>query len=98
MNNLQVLHPTIGTNGFLTKFGTKKKTKLRVKTATKIKIAFIILLMFSLYANYFFLTQNYVWKCTATFDGVSQNWNLGHLESKNTCNDLIADRLNNLTH
>ncbi len=98
MNDIMVHKPILGTNQWKVKFGDKVKRKLKVRTATKVKVFIIVSLIFSLYLNYYLLKTNYVFTCTAIFDGITQNWNLGHLESKNTCNDLIADRLNNLTH
>lgn len=96
MNN--TLTPAIGSNQFLTKFDAKakRKFKLRIKFATKVKLFIVFLLIFSLYANYYLLKTNYVFTCRAVFDGVEQNWKLGHLMNKNTCNDLIDDRIRNL--
>lgn len=89
-----VQKPILGSNQFLTKFGANKKFKVR--TATKVKITVIALLIASLYINYLTIKDNYVFSCTGVVGGINQKWRLGHFESVNTCNQLTEDRLRNL--
>lgn len=96
MENSLVRTPILGTNQFKVKFGDKVKRKFKVRTATKVKIAVISLLIASLYINYVTIKDNYVFSCTGVVGGINQQWHLGHFESVNTCNQLTEDRLRNL--
>jgi len=78
MENTLVRTPILGTNQYKVKFGEKVKRKLKIKFATKVKIAFTIILIASVYANYALLKANYVITCSAG----------GHFVSKQTCGEL----------
>lgn len=99
---MNTLTPTLGSNQFITKFDSvpkKKKLKFKVKFLTKVQIIAVILLFTSLYLNYHLITDNYVWTCTASFDGIEQTqWgHFGHIMKKTTCDEIVQMKLETLT-
>jgi hypothetical protein len=91
---MNTITPALGSNQYLTKFEDKPKAKrsfkIKVKFQTKVKIALVAVLMFSLYLNYHMLKDNYVLTCESpTIDGIQQEWgHFGHFMKQSTCEQI----------
>ena len=97
MNTIQTYVPARNSIGQYSKIYFAKAQAIAKVTAKVLIISYLVISFLSLFATWYLLKQNYVFTCRAEFDGIQQNWDLGHLMSKDTCNELVSDHLANLT-